>query len=318
MQTGGNVCRYHAIMACWSRRTVWKQVTAGSVRIIVSGLISNIINIMEATGNIPQTTRQRLTIRVSHRSLSFSTVDMAAGDNPVVYEPYALNSGISMAANLREALKTAVLPSAAYRRVMVMIDSPVLMIPVDLFREDDCAALYMYSYSGHSADAVLYNVLPDLNAVAAFAVNRDLKLVVDDNYEDAQFVCAMSPVWRYLHQRSFVGTRNKLYGYFHDEKLEIFSYNQHRFKYCNSFDAVHVNDSLYFLLYVWKQLMLKPEYDEIHLVGDIPERELLLDELRRYLQRAYVINPTGDFNRAPATRIKDMPYDLMTFYVKGR
>ena len=64
--------------------------------------------------------------------------------------------------------------------------------------------------------------------------------------------------------------------------------------------------------------MLQPEHDEMHIVGDIPERELLLDELRKYLQRAYVINPTADFNRAPATQIKNMSYDLMTLYVKGR
>lgn len=273
---------------------------------------------MEATGNNALTTRKRLTIRVSRYSLSFSTVDMAAGESPVVFEPYTVKSGISMAANLREALKTAELPSGNYQRVMVMVDSPVLMIPVDLFREDQCSMLYAHSYSKTADSVVLHNVLPDLNAVAAFAVNRDLKLVVDDNFSDVCYISAVSPVWRYLHQRSFIGTRGKLYGYFHDKKLDIFSFNQHRFKYCNAFEAAHAQDALYFLLYVWKQLMLKPEYDEIHIVGDIPEREWLLGELRRYLQRAYVINPTGDFNRAPATRIKGMPYDLMTFYVKGR
>ncbi|MDO4933993.1 MAG: DUF3822 domain-containing protein, partial [Prevotella sp.] len=68
----------------------------------------------------------------------------------------------------------------------------------------------------------------------------------------------------------------------------------------------------------WKQMMLKPEHDEMHIVGDIPEPEWMLGELRRYLQRAYMINPSGDFNRAPVTQIKGMPYDLMTFYVKGR
>lgn len=273
---------------------------------------------MEATGNTPQTTRQRLTIRVSRYSLSFSTVDMANAAPPVVYEPYTVKSGISMAANLREALKTATLPSRAYQRVMVMVDSPVLMIPVDLFNEDDRAMLYEHSFPKNGNNTVLHNVLPDLNAVAVFAVNRDLKLVVDDNYRDARFMCSVSPVWRYLHQRSFIGARNKLYAYFHEKKLEIFSFGQRRFKYCNSFDVSLAQDALYYLLYVWKQLMLKPEYDEIHIVGDIPEPDWMLAELRRYLQRAYIINPAVDFNRAPATQIKGLPYDLMTFYVKGR
>lgn len=261
----------------------------------------------------------RLTIRVSRYSLSFSTVRTAEGDgNPVVFEPYTVKSGISMAANLREALKTASLPSRDYGRVTVLTDSPVLMVPVDLFREDECGMLYAHSYPQKGNNAVLYNVLPELNAVAVFAVNKDLKLVVDDRYANVHFMCAMVPVWRYLHQRSFVGSRNKMFGYFHDRKVEVFSFCQNRFKYCNSFDAPHAHDALYYLLHVWRQLMLKPEYDEMHIVGDIPDQDWMLDELRRYLQRAYVINPSGDFNRAPATQIKGMPYDLVTYYVRGK
>ena len=56
----------------------------------------------------------------------------------------------------------------------------------------------------------------------------------------------------------------------------------------------------------------------MHIVGDIPDREWLQQELRRYLQKAYVINPTAEFNRAPATQFKTMPFDLMTLLTKGR
>ena len=128
----------------------------------------------------------------------------------------------------------------------------------------------------------------------------------------------MAPVWRYLHQRSFTGARNKLYAYFHDKQLTRFSCTQNRFKFCNSFEPTHAHDALYFIPYVWKQLMMKAEFDELHLVGEIPEQEWLLEELRRYVLRTYVISPTGDFNRAPVTQIKTMPYDLMTLYVRGR
>lgn len=272
---------------------------------------------LTANNNIPPL-RRRLAIRVSRYSLSFSTVDMTTGDCPVLYEPYTVKSGISMAANLREALKTSSLPQRDYQRVTVFVDAPVLMVPTDLFCEADSVMLYEHSMHRNANDIVLHNVLPELNAVAVFAVNKDLKLVIDDNYPGATFVCAMSSVWRYLHQRSFVGTRSKLYGYFHDRRLDIFSFSQRRFKFCNSFDVAHERDALYYLLYVWKQMMLKPEHDEMHIVGDIPEQEWMLKELRHYLQRAYVISPSGDFNRAPATQIKGMPYDLVTFYVKGR
>ena len=69
----------------------------------------------------------------------------------------------------------------------------------------------------------------------------------------------MTPVWRHLHQRSFTGHRNKLYGYFHSKRLDLFSFQQNRFKFCNSFEASHAYDALYFLLYTWKLLRLEAE-----------------------------------------------------------
>lgn len=55
----------------------------------------------------------------------------------------------------------------------------------------------------------LFNVLPDLKAVCLFAVNKDLRGVICDQFADVQFIHAMTPVWRHLHQRSFTGHRNK-------------------------------------------------------------------------------------------------------------
>ena len=260
-----------------------------------------------------------LVIRVSRNTLSFSTVAPANGDeNPIKYEPYVVKGGISMAANLREAFKEAELPTFNFNRARVLVDAPVLMTPVELFQESTMAEMYYHSFPKNEQSVVLFNVLPDLNAVASFAISRDLKTVIDDHFQNVQFIAALSPVWRHLYQRSFTGTRNKLYGYFHDKKVDICAFQQNRFKFCNQFDTNREHDALYFLLYVWKQQALHSEYDELHLVGDIPEKVWLVEQLKRYLQKVYVINPTADFNRAPATQFKNMPYDLMTFFTKGR
>ena len=64
--------------------------------------------------------------------------------------------------------------------------------------------------------------------------------------------------------------------------------------------------------------MLDNETDEMHLVGSFAEMPELVNELRRYIQKVYVINPSAEFNRAPATNIKNMPFDLMALISKGR
>ena len=263
--------------------------------------------------------QQRVIIRIGKGSLSFTRTNAADGERPIVFEPYIVKGGISLAANLREALKMPELVPDAIRRSRILLDVPSMLVPVEQFSEEEIETIFNHTFPPRQERRdILYNVLPNLKTVCLFAINKDLHRVITDRFDDVQVIQAMTPVWNHLHQRSFTGRRSKLYGYFHDKRLDIFSFQQNRFKFCNSFEASHTNDILYFLLYVWKQLHLDSQHDELHIVGDIPQQEQLLQELKRYLQKAYAINPAADFQQAPATQVKGMPYDLMTFIVKGR
>ena len=125
-------------------------------------------------------------------------------------------------------------------------------------------------------------------------------------------------MWNYLFRRNFLGSRIKLYAYFHDQRMEVIAYGQNRFKYFNTFETENAHDAVYFLLSVWKQLALRPDLDELHMVGELPDRQWLEDELKEYLKKVYTVNPSTDFNRSPIAQMKDMPYDMMTYFIKGR
>ena len=260
--------------------------------------------------------KQRLTIRIG-RSTMAMLVSSDDGEE-VVFEPYVVKSGVSMAANLREAFKSSDLLLQAPPRVRVMIDSDVLLVPVELFDEASMEQLHRHAFPRQEQDVVAYNVLPELNAVAVFAVNKDLKLVLDDHFRDVRLVEALQPVWRHLHQRSFTGASRKLYGYFHEKRLELFSFHKNRFRFFNSFDAGRSKDAVYYISYVWRQQNMDASADELHLVGDIPDEAEVLEELRCFLKKVMVINPSADFSGHPALDAKDMPYDLLTMVVKGR
>lgn len=261
--------------------------------------------------------RERLAIRIGAASLSFAVKD-AAAEAQVAYEPFTIKSGISMAANMREAFKTSDLLGRNYQRAQVLIDARVLMIPVEEFDPEQKDELFKYSFVGAEGDVVMQSIVPNINAVAVFAMNKDLKMVIEDHVQDVRFMPLEQPVWSYMHSRSFSGVGRKLYGYFHDDSLDIFSFDKNRFKFTNSYDVRHANDAVYFLLYVWTELNLDAEKNELCLSGEAPEKDKLLEMVRRYVRRAYFVNPAGEFNRAPITQIKDMPFDLMTYFIKGR
>ena len=164
------------------------------------------------------------TIRIGRKSLSFTLSDLTNAQQPITYEPYVVKSGISMAANLREAFKNDTLFQTP--KVQVMVDSKMLLIPIERFVESEVGELYRHSYPKSEMNSIEYNVLPDANAVVLFSINKDLKMVLTDRFADVKLIHLMAPVWRYLHQRSFTGHRNKLFGYFHDQQLEIFSFQQ--------------------------------------------------------------------------------------------
>lgn len=86
-------------------------------------------------------------MRIGRNTLSFALPDPTDKDRPLRYEPYVVKGGISMAANLREALKSATLPSERVRRVQVVLDTPSMLVPIEQFEEDTINELYAYTFA---------------------------------------------------------------------------------------------------------------------------------------------------------------------------
>lgn len=88
-----------------------------------------------------------------------------------------------------------------------------------------------------------------------------------------------------------------------------------RFKFCNTFDVPHEQDALYYLLFVWRQLGMSVEKDELHLVGEVTEDGWLCSQLRQYLRRVVAVTPQTDFRNIAMAKNPDIPYDLKAVYL---
>ena len=133
--------------------------------------------------------KRKMTIRIGKNTLSFTLLDVTSQEQPVIYEPYIVKGGISMAANLREALKTVNLSAADTHRVRVLLDTPSTLVPIDEFEEEEIEDLLNHVFPAtQEPRTALFNVLPDLKAVCLFAVNKDLRGVICDQFADVQFI----------------------------------------------------------------------------------------------------------------------------------
>lgn len=274
----------------------------------------------------PSPRQPRTILRIGPQSLRFALPSAAAavggaassgaGSPPPVsreveIEPYTVKSGMSMAANLREAFRESDILTRPAVRACVLADVAVSLIPLEEWDESQAEALHFYAFPRLAHEFVMHCVVPDLNCVAVFSVNKDVRTVVTDHFSDVRFMPLVVPVWQHLHRRSYSGMGRKLYAYLHDGQLSIAAFRNNRFRFANTFEATETTDTAYYIMYTWQQLALDAKRDELYIVGDLTPQEPLRDELRRYLQNVYLINPSAEFNRAPVTRAPQATYDII-------
>lgn len=222
--------------------------------------------------------------------MSFSVAKPQAGDKSLT-EPYDVNASISMAANLREAFNTSILLKGSYEAAVVMVDSPVLLIPTEEIEPTDTQqptpdtqTLYRHTFASvPSGSIIVSSEIEDLSVVAVYTVSKDLKTVLDDHFQKVTFIPTGLPVWRDTYRRAFPPKGRKLFAYFHDAQMEVFSFRQNRFNFHNTFCAAHAHDALYYLLFAWKQLAMDAAHDEMELIGDMPHGEWLTEHLKQHL-----------------------------------
>lgn len=272
---------------------------------------------MQQAGNSTTERQQtpRLLIRIGGGTLAIAHTDRER-QGGVAFATLPVKKGVSTAANLREAIRTGAIDTGKWRRVMVLLDSPVVMVPLDEYQENDRDTLYRYAITGAENSSVVATVMPQLNSVALFAVNKDLRGVLADNFSDIKIHPVSLPVWQHLHKRSLSGMEKKLYCHFHDGKVDVCSFNKNRFKFVNTFSAAHASDAAYYILNAWQLLAMDNRKDEIYLSGEPADKSALTDQLREFVTNVYAIKPTAEFNRAPITAIAGMPLDMMTHIMR--
>ena len=257
----------------------------------------------------------RLTIRFSRNNMAFAVGDPQE-NGMLVYEPYEMNMGISVAANLREAFKVSELLQSGYKRLLAEMDTPVMLMPIDDFGTQDIETLYHHTYHRQGNEEILSSILPDLNAIAVFAINKDLKLVIDDHFKDIRIQPLMQSVWTHIYRHLYAGPRRKLFAYFHEKRMEVFSFQQNRFRFSNSYEVENEHDALYYLLYIWKLTGMDTEKDELSLIGDTPYLNGFIDKAKQHLKLCRLINQEVYFSNSQLAKRKELPYDMKAIYLE--
>ena len=82
-----------------------------------------------------------------------------------------------------------------------------------------------------------------------------------------------------------------MYIHLRKEAVDIYAYERGRLIFANAFACKETNDRIYYILYIWKQLGMEQERDELHLTGELSDKEELLPELKKFIRQVILMNP---------------------------
>lgn len=260
--------------------------------------------------DLSNTEQCTLSVRLSAEEFSYSIY------NPAQAKAYRFfkkdtNENLSMAANVKEAIKENDFLKQVYRKVNVMVvTKKFTLIPFELFEDEQVESILYHSHTRNENEIVLYNILKKANVVVAFAVDKSAHWQILDQFPDANFYCQASPLTEYLSGRSKQGNNLKMYAYLRKSSVDVMCYDRGKVLLINNFKCSETADIIYYLLYVWKQLEFNQERDELHLMGNSPNKESLANGLKQFVRQLFVISPKKEFSLNELSKVEDIPFDL--------
>lgn len=237
-----------------------------------------------------------LSIRLRTDGFSFSITSPLAGDSDQRHD-YMPDESLSLTANLKLAVQGQEWWGLPYRNVHLLNGGKrFTLIPLELFEDEQADQQFYYNHSRRDNEQVMYNILHRSNLVVLYGMDSSTYRYVCEQYPDTHFFSQSSPLIEFFAGKSRLGNNRKLYAYLGRNGFEAYAFERGRLLLANHFDCRETADLTYYLLYIWKQLGLEQERDELHIAGDLSRKEELLPQLRKFIRQVFVMNPADSLD----------------------
>lgn len=164
------------------------------------------------------------------------------------------------------------------------------------FEDEQAEIIFYHNHPRQENEIVQYNILQKNNVVVLFGTDKSTYAFLREQYPGVKFYSQVSPFIEFFSVKSRLGNSRKMYAHLQRKSMELFAYERGRLLLANAFECKTTPDRIYYLLYVWKQLGFEQERDELHLTGNLHDKEQLLPELRKFIRQVFIMNPAANLD----------------------
>ena len=269
---------------------------------------------MPATGN-NSFTPLSLSIRLRADGFSFFVCDVQS-NSLIQGEHFAATDSCPLPELLQRELARPEYFNRQIVQAYVLVCTPSMQVPLESFRRDEAPELFAFTFPHQSilGHRVAYTILPEIESVELFAVNREVEDVILQYYPTARIFAARSMLIERLSRYaddSFTEGHH-LFCCLDDEGVDVVMFADGRLRYANTFAERRLSNIQYFVLNAWQMLGLDAETDSLVVVAEdtYPDLRALQQGFRLYLRHVDSVKPSDLFPNVSLARERKMPLDL--------
>lgn len=264
---------------------------------------------MQETGNNLSYT-YNISIRVHADGFSFYCYNPHSVP-AIKKENYSFNPEKEPIECLEEALSQSSLLKEEDKAVYGLVSGPSIQVPLEYFKKEDANTLFQLTYSHQKENKIYYNILPHLEVVKIFSIPKDIEEVLCKHFPTIRFYHVHTMIMEKMAVHKTAG-KQQLFVYLYDKEIFLLKYQSQALHYANTFPADTIENTVFYILSVWKLLEMNAETDECIFLGDHPQQNSIISKLSLYLRNIKTLMNSELYKRSAAGNLPDIPLDVLS------
>lgn len=257
-----------------------------------------------------------LSIRLNADGFSFSVFD-SVRERFVYAATRGLNPALSFTANLKAVFKECDFLSCTFKRVFVLVvGRRYTFIPLELFDEAQQQTTFYYNFSATENETVCRTTLVSNSCEVLFGMDKSALAFLKECYPEAEYLSQASLLAEHFSQQTRTANTKQMYAYLRKDSLDLYCFDRGFMSLVNSYECKLEPDYAYYTLFVWKQLGMNQQTDELFLITDDDEQTELQQLLCRFVSKVSVVKPVTELGPLPGIRAEKIPFDMQALILQ--
>jgi hypothetical protein len=251
--------------------------------------------IFDETIDINSTEKYELAVQVSASNIAFCILDSIRNKYILLRSFEADDDNDYTVSNIAEIVRNDDFLNCKYKKAtIVAATEKSTLVPAQLYDPAKKDEYFSLNHSRENNTVILANKITAPESYTVFEVSKFVLDTVTSRHPNITPVHHLKPLLNHIN-RAEKSSKND-YIHLHIEKVffNLIILNSDNLKFCNSFNYRNINDILYYVMNVLKNLEINRE-TTIHLSGLVEKYDDLTSVFSGYVRELKFSQPSGNF-----------------------